>query len=160
MPTIEEHLGLPSVSIEEHSRQLRIRLGEQLGGRRAIYLDTRFWIELRKAVAGLGAPVWSELLRVLRDGVIRKRLFCSISETTFFEIIKQQDRTSRRATAALIDELSLGVTLVGQQERIATEISHMFHDKSGRTMLPPTEASGLVETLFCYRRILSREHRL
>ncbi len=137
MQTFDEHLRSPHISIENHIRTVRIRLGELLTQRRAIYLDTRFWILLRDAAAGRGTVAAEELLRLLRDGVARGLLFCPISETTFFEIIKQRDSTSRRATARLVDELSLGATLIGQQERIAIEISHLFHDCVGRMDLHP-----------------------
>ncbi len=105
--------------------------------RRAIYLDTNFWILLRKAASGHSTPVAAELLCLLKSGVSRGLLFCPISETTFFEVLKQSDPASRRATAAMIDELSVGATLIGQQERFAIEISHLLHEKTGRTDLHP-----------------------
>ncbi len=137
MPTIDEHLRSPDISIDAHIRNVRISLGQRLAQRRAIYLDTKFWIMLRKAAAGHGTQVEAELLCLLRSGVSKALLFCPISETTFFEMLKQCDPASRRATAAMIDELSVGATLIGQQERVAIEISHLLYEKSGKSDLHP-----------------------
>ena len=54
-------------------------------------------------------------------------MFCPISETVFLELMKQSDRTSRRATAELVDAWSARATLIPAQTRIATEIAHFFH---------------------------------
>lgn len=137
MPTIEEHLRNPDVSIDDYVRSLRVQLGEMLSAMRAVYLDTRFWILLRDAAAGRGTPATNDLLYSLKDTVGRGLLFCPISDTTLFEVLKQHDPASRRATAALIDELSRGATLVGQQERVGMEISHLFHEEAGRGLLRP-----------------------
>ncbi len=137
MPPIDKHLSSPEISIDAHIKNVRIGLGEQLAQRHAIYLDTNFWIMVREAAAGRGSSTAIELRRLLRDGVTNGLLFCPISETTFFEVIKQRDPVTRRATVAMIDELSLGATLIGQQERVAVEISHLFHDKTGRVELHP-----------------------
>lgn len=61
-------------------------------------------------------------MRLLRSAVASGALFCPISETIFVELLKQRDATSRRATAKLIDELSLGITLVPAKVRAATEL--------------------------------------
>jgi hypothetical protein len=139
MPTIEEHLRNPDVSIDDYVRSLRIQLGEWLSTMRAVYLDTRFWILLRDAAAARGTPATNDLLCSLKDAVRHGRLFCPISDTTLFEVLKQHDLASRRATVTLIDELSRGATLVGQQERVGIEISHLFHEKSGRGPLHPRQ---------------------
>lgn len=116
---------------------MRIAFGEYLSQRSALYLDMNFWIRLRTAAGGGGSQTNAELLQVLRKGVTDGRWFCPISETSFFELLKQSDPASRRATVALIDELSLGASLIGQQERVAIEISHLIHTHSGQGPLHP-----------------------
>lgn len=64
-----------------------------------------------------------ELLRLLRQGVADGQLICPISETVFLELMKQRgDSTRLLATAKLIDELSLGATLMRSDARIGTEV--------------------------------------
>lgn len=137
MPTIADHLRSPDITIDTHERRSRIALGEALAQRHAIYLDTKYWILLRDANKGTSRSGALELLRLLREGTANGRLFCPISESVFVELMKQSDPTSRLAMAALIDELSLGATLIGQEARVATEISHFIHAKTGRTNLHP-----------------------
>lgn len=139
MATVDEHLQQPHVSYDSHVRNVRIALGAQLSDRRPVYLDIKFWILLRDAAGGKGSPATQRLLLLLRRGVADGVCFCPISETTFFELLKQSNPITRRATAKLIDDLSCGATLIRQQERIAIEISHLFHDKSGQGPLHPVE---------------------
>lgn len=120
-------------------RRAKIALGETLAERHVIYLDTRYWILLRKANADLDSTSAVELLGLLRKGIAAGRVFCPISETVFLELMKQSDPVSRLATAALIDELSLGVTLVGQDARIGTEIAYFLRSRSGQTNLHPVK---------------------
>ena len=47
---------------------------------------------------------------LLRRGAADGTLFVPVSEAVVLELLKQDDPSSRLATAALIDELSQGVT--------------------------------------------------
>lgn len=137
MDTIADHLLHPEVTIDEHFRRSLIALGRSLAPRRAIYLDTKFWILLRDAERFPDRAEGADLLDLLRRGVADGTLFCPISESVFVELMKQSDPGSRLATASLIDELSLGVTLIEQDMRLATEIAHAMYAKSGRNNLHP-----------------------
>jgi hypothetical protein len=139
MDTLAEHLLHPEVSMEEHLRRSVITLGRSLGPRRAIYLDTKFWILLRDAERFPDQAEGADLLDLLRRGVANGTLFCPISESVFVELMKQSDHASRLATASLIDDLSLGVTLIEQEMRLAAEIAHVMYAKSGRNNLHPLE---------------------
>jgi len=139
MPTIAEHMLSPGVTIDEHVRRSQISLGQALAKRRAIYLDTKYWILLRTADRNSGSAKAVELLGLLRKGVAAGILFCPVSESVFVELMKQSDPASRLMTATLIDELSLGATLVEQDTRLATEIAHFMYSNSGRNNLHPLE---------------------
>lgn len=128
--------------------QHRLALGQELARRHAIYLDMNYWIWLGKAAAGSGSDVTQELLRALRLGVAAGQLFCPISKTTFFELLRQSDPSSRRSTADLIDQLSLGAMLIDQPQRVQAEISHFFHDMTGRDPLHPLR--HLVWSKLCF----------
>lgn len=60
-----------------------------------------------------------------------------MSESVFLELLKQSDASTRTATAELIDELSLGVTLTTNQARFGTEIAHFFHSFDAGADLHP-----------------------
>jgi hypothetical protein len=110
--TITRHMVSPEVSLEQHRRRRVHALGRSLVSRKAIYLDLRFWIYLRDAARYNKQGPERDLLSGLRRRVAAGALFCPITDSTFLELFKQTDPQSRAATAQLIDELSLGVTLM------------------------------------------------
>ncbi len=125
-------------SIEQHTRRRQIALGHSLSGKLAIYLDIKFWIFFRDADRQGAHPAGS-LLTLLRKIVKSGRAFCPISESVFLELLKQSDQSTRVATAELIDELSLGITLTPERERYSTEIAHLVYHNSGHKNLYPVK---------------------
>lgn len=100
-------------------------------------MDVRFWIIAREVAAGkeTGSSE-QELVQLLRRGVACGALACPISESTFIEVMKQANTPTRRvATASLIDELSLGISLITNRARVGTEIAHFFYSCTGRQNL-------------------------
>lgn len=75
----------------------------------------------------------SKLRWLVKSGVA----FCPVSDSTFLELFKQTDDASRVVTAELIDELSLGVTLVPFHLRVGTEIAHYVHSAKPGTIVYP-----------------------
>ncbi len=133
--TLDRHRAEPDVSPETYLRQLRINLGESVATRRAVYLDTKYWIYLRDA--HLHRPqhyTHTELLERLVDLVEGGSTFCPLSATTFLELLQQSVPESRVATAELVDTLSLGASLCVDHERAATEVAHFFHENSGKVL--------------------------
>ena len=49
--SIDAHRAHPEVDLERHSRNRQIDLATSLKGRRAIYLDLKFWIGIRDALS-------------------------------------------------------------------------------------------------------------
>jgi hypothetical protein len=126
----ELHQRTPEVSLEMHERNARISLGERLSSKTLVYLDTKYWIILRQAVGNAEANgKHANLLALLRTKVASGVLLCPISASTFIELMKQDDPQSRLSTASLIDELSQGVALVEDDQRIKTEISCFLYAK-------------------------------
>ncbi len=124
-------------TIDAYTRSRQIELARSIEGRAKVYLDVNFWIIARDAAAGTDAcKAARELLELLRRGVAEGTLVCPISESTFIELMKQRNTPTRRiATARLIDELSLGVSLTTGRARIATEIAHFFYSCTGQRNL-------------------------
>jgi hypothetical protein len=128
---LDFHLAHPEVSLEKYVRQQMLALAERHHNRRKIYLDTNFWVMLRDAAAGNGPQSGFDLLSALVNGVETGAWICPLSESAFIELFRQCDLSTRRATAALMDRLSLGLCLLEQEMRMGTEIGHLFHEKSG-----------------------------
>jgi hypothetical protein len=117
-----------------------IGLGEAISGRRKIYLDARFWIYLRDAAIGCPQrPVHNALLQQLRRAVALRAAVCPISDVLFAELLKQSDETTRLATARVIDELSSGVALCLEDQRVGTEFAHFLYDLGARAEVHPLD---------------------
>ncbi len=128
------------MTIEDYTRQHQIALAHAIRPRAKVYLDLCFWIRLRDVMSGRSSDVKAiALLAVLRSGVARGCLICPISESTFMELTKQTDPSSRMATARLIDDLSLGVSLASIDHRAETEIEHFLQGAAPRAPLPDLE---------------------
>lgn len=126
--TIDQHRTAPEVTLDQYVRGRQIQLARSIENRTAIYLDTKYWIIGRDVEAGIRTVAAEvELFRLLRKLIKSGAVVCPISESIFFELIKQVDVDTRRATAQLIDELSLGVTLIPFDLRGNTELSHLIH---------------------------------
>lgn len=143
--------GEPSrAGIDSYVRVRQIALAQSVLNRCKIYLDLRFWILLRDAAAGATASSdCIALLSRLQEGVRDGSLICPISESTFIELMKQANTSTRRkAIAQLIDELSLGVSLVSGRMRIATEIAHFLYGTTSAQKLH--EMQELIWTKLSY----------
>ena len=126
-----------SPAIERYVRNKQVVLARSISGRKKVYLDTRFWIVARNVVQDENAsPADREWFNALRQGVLNGALVCPISDSTFVEVMDQTFSPTRRiATAALIDELSLGISMIRGDSRAATEIAQMFYATQGVTDL-------------------------
>jgi len=124
---IDAHRATSHISIDAYVKGRQIELGCSLDGRIPIYLDQNFWIYLRKAEEGLGTEAEKKLLRLLRELTRSGVAFFPISETVFMELMKQDDIRTRLSTAQIIDELSLGVSLIPYDLRAGTELAHFVH---------------------------------
>jgi hypothetical protein len=137
---IDSHRNTPDVSLERHMRKKRLQLGMAVTSVQRIYLDQRFWILLRDVSIGRSQDkTISELLIFLKASVAAGKAICPISESVFIELLKQSDLITRISTAELIDELSLGVTLIPFHERISQELCNSFYEQSGAKDLIPVE---------------------
>ena len=139
------------MSIEGYVKAKQVALGRSLASRHKVYLDLNFWIVVRDAASGIRTdPSSQRLLSLLRSGVLQEKLVCPIADTIFVELMKQPFSDDRRlGTARLVDELSLGVSMMMSQRRVATEIAILVHNLLGRadTLHPMQE---LIWTKVCH----------
>lgn len=133
--SFERHRASPEVSIDQYVRSRQLALAEAVLARQRVYLDKKYWILVRDAAMPRSASEAAHsLLASLRQRVKSGKTICPISESVFIELMKQSDLETRKATAALIDDLSEGVTLIPQPTRVATEVAHFIHSQGGRSV--------------------------
>ncbi|MBU3641685.1 hypothetical protein [Polynucleobacter sp. Fuers-14] len=130
----------PDVSLQSYIHNKRCQLGAAVSSMQRIYLDQRFWIMFRDASVSHGEDkVIFDLLALLKNLVSKGKVICPISESVFIELLKQSDKSTRRATAQLIDELSLGISLISFEERVRQEICNSFYGQAGIIDLIPLQ---------------------
>jgi hypothetical protein len=130
------------MDIDRHSRARPVELGRWIAGRKKVYLDACYWIIIRDMALGVRTgAVEQKLLHFLRRGVARGDLICPISAAMFMELMKQPYTPERRiATAALIDELSFGVSMILPKIVVGTEIhSFLLRTLRGGELYPMQE---------------------
>ncbi len=87
--------------------QIRRALAKEIDTKHRIYLDTKFWILFADASRGKAVNKSDvELLNLLRNLKARQTLVCPVSYSSIHELWLQNDATSRRVTAEVMDELS------------------------------------------------------
>ena len=115
----------PEVSYSDHSNLHALLLGQSIAPLRKIYLDTKFWVDLRDAKTGRTNDTdLQSLLDLLARLVASDRAICPLSTEIFREIFRQSDPTTLRCSVALIDQLSRGICLLEHFARIRVEAFH------------------------------------
>ncbi len=143
---ILEHRKHADVSLHDHVGFRMAALWRQVRQRQRVYLDTRFWIWLRDAAMGRPRqPAHTALLNLLREKVQSGEVICSLGDGSFTEVLRQSDPETRLATARVMDELSLGVTIQNAQDRLKTEVLHFLvvARRPDAAMAPPLETVWL-----------------
>jgi len=136
--SFQKHKAAPNVSLDEYVRNCTIELGKSLEGKTPIYFDQRYWIIVRDVALERDTSSDSkELFNLLKKVVKSGKAFCPISEAVFVELLKQEDINTRRATAKIIDQLSLGVTLATEELRVGTELAHFLYSYGEAKSLYP-----------------------
>lgn len=116
-------------------RQLSLDLFEKTKGKKIVYLDLKYWILLRDhgRITDVAKKKVVEQLTLLLDS---NRCAFPISETTFWEIMKQSEDT-RRLTFEVVDRFSQGLTIVNGTARLRVEFYYWMQKYS--------KGAGLVE---------------
>ena len=116
--------------IESFYRSKVISLSNELESSIKIYLDTKYWIHLRDYILGRSKVRQMETIyNLLLELSTNSLIVCPTSQYIFFELLKQDDISTRDATAKIIDELSRGIVTAEEEMRIANEIKHYFDSR-------------------------------
>lgn len=126
--SFEYHRGRNDISIDQYIKHKQLALAEEILGKKAVYLDIKYWIILCEAsLKRSNLEQEYELLELAINLVENDLAFFPISESTFAELLKQEDPLTRLETAKLIDKFSTGVSLIPFEMRVGTEIARELH---------------------------------
>jgi hypothetical protein len=105
------HRQNPDVSPELHLRRKHLALHRALEKRTLIYLDTNHWINLRHVYLNdtKAQPAYRLIFQSLNQLAMDGHVLCPVSFPLFIELMKQNDETTRMATARLMDAFAGGV---------------------------------------------------
>ena len=108
-----KHLSSPETTFDEHLAKRRVDLNHELEGKKLVYMDTKHWVNLCHVVLKTrhATPLYTEvfgLLKLLRQ---KSRICCPVSATLFEELMRQTDKSTRQATAQVMDSLGGGACL-------------------------------------------------
>jgi hypothetical protein len=125
----EFHRKNPQITLEEHRRKKVYELESLVAGRKAVYLDSKYWIYLREPESSPAPETIKKIREILRAGVSASRLICPLSFPIYMELCTQP-MERRMATVSIMEELSLGVTLKAPEDVSGIEITRFFLEKS------------------------------
>jgi len=106
-----------------------------------IYLDTNFWISLRdvqlsRPKSNDDSLLLDKLLKLNAAG----KIICPISDTIFFELLKQKDKSTKIAMAKIIDILCHGTIIKSYFDRLSIEFYHFLRFAETGTTPPELPA--------------------
>ncbi|WP_369926572.1 hypothetical protein [Xanthomonas sp. NCPPB 2632] len=135
---LARHRAHPEVSPEIYFHGLCTQLGNRVAPKTKIYLDTCYWVVMREASSGKPRqPEHAVLLDLLRQLVRSGRAVCPVSDAAYIETMQHAALEVRRATAAVMDELSDGVCLRTEPERVSMELKRFMDDPAGSGGVEP-----------------------
>lgn len=145
LEAIEFHLQHPDIGPEEYLHAREMLLAAEVLKRTRIFLDTRYWVLIRDHLRGTRRnPQIGTLYEALLALVAAQRAVCPVSVTVIGEVLKQNDRASRMATAELIERLSESVVIQPEPRRIRREVRSFV----SRGFLEATPYPPLVELVW------------
>lgn len=125
--SFRRHKAQAGVSARAYRQRRLGRFRAGLVGRRAVYLDLNYWIDLQAAAAGMPRRrEFAELLGALQAGVASGALMCPPSFSVLMELSKQRDPATRLATGRLVDELCCGAALMADDDLVAFEVAGLL----------------------------------
>lgn len=114
-----------------------------------IYLDTNFWVKLRDVELNRnGDADWVSLHARLGSLAKERTISAVISTPQYFELMKQTDPVTRRATAGLMDRLGRGIAFRDPSALMQTQTCAFwrrhFNVKLPDAWLEPWDALGAI----------------
>lgn len=104
----------------------QIDFGNSIRNCKKIYLDINFWVKLRDQETDADKELFNKLEELVADN----KCVLPISETIFYEILKQNDVSALKKMANVISKFSKGISIVSDQERQQLEFINFVHAKT------------------------------
>ncbi|WP_316821937.1 hypothetical protein [Pedobacter gandavensis] len=109
--------------IDKYIAKNSIDIHATIAGRKIIYLDLKYWIILRDGLEQENDTVARKVAhRIIELYESRKCVF-PVSEVVLWEILKQEDKNSLIKTFQLVERLSEGIAILGDQQRVKVEFA-------------------------------------
>jgi hypothetical protein len=125
--TLADHVRHPEISYDAYVQATHLALGESVKPLTKVYLDTKYWVQFRKVRLRQDNDAdLTALLTLLERLVASGRAVCPLSTEVFHEVFAQSNAATLAATVALIDELSGGICLLEDGQRVRTEALHFL----------------------------------
>ena len=122
----EQRTIAKSESLDSYIKEKKLSLGTKISSHKKIYLDTKFWVQIRDSRMGRSTnPNITQLAEFLLDAAKTERLICPISADILSEILKQKDPKTLRSSISVVDALSRGVNRPSPGRRFAALNSGM-----------------------------------
>jgi len=114
--------------IDQYIEEKSIEIHAAIAGRKIIYLDLKYWILLRDALHSNNDNVAYRLAAKVMELYEDKKCIFPVSEMVFWEIMKQQDRTSLLKTFQLVEKLSEGIAILSDKQRVKVEFACWYSE--------------------------------
>lgn len=122
------HLASPLISPYRYRLSRDFQRAQRALSAVRIYIDTNHWIRIRETHRGReNNTEYLHLLQLLRQLTRAGIAVVPVSDQLITELCHQADLQTRKITAAIIDELSDGVTVVGFDRRSVLEMLEWTH---------------------------------
>jgi hypothetical protein len=121
-------------SLDDYVRGQRETLTQHMACLKRIYLDTKYWLFVRDAYTGRPRSdthrlLYNKLVQLISSG----KAACPVTDNALYEVLHQNDFSTRLATARVMDQLSAGIALVETFQRVRIEILHFLRSRRENT---------------------------
>lgn len=122
----DPHIELPH---DEFKKLKRKELNDNLISIKKVYLDLKYWINIRKNIFGETnkETIYLQIFNLLKQLVKEGKVICPISQIGFFELLKQ--KYSRAKTAQMVDILSKGIATNKVNDIKKAEIFNLIYNE-------------------------------
>jgi hypothetical protein len=124
-------------AIDQYMKENSLKIWDRIKDLKLIYLDTNFWLRLRDEANAI-PEARNGMLSLMCDLVKKQQCLFPISNVTYYEVLKQQDVTSRKDTLEMISKLSGGIAIVDDKQRIKIEFSYWMSSLQ-KNKVPPAK---------------------
>lgn len=101
-------------------------LTEEIKKRKILYLDTKYWVNIRKAIINNTDNDYKKLYDLLKQKVLEKKIICPLSTEIISELFHQNDGNTLKKTIDIMDDLSDGVSYKFFFDKIVDDFSNFF----------------------------------